>query len=249
MFMEKKSKFWEKAGKIGERGLDLVFPARCPVCDEAAPFPGLICPACRNVFEPVREPRCQKCGKHIRDEKEEYCRGCRLVTHEFDRGMGVFTYQSVAGSMYRFKYAGRREYARFYGEEIVRRLGRFIRMWKPDALVPVPIHYTRRRERGYNQAEVLAEVIGRKMGIPVKSRLLKRVKKTLPQKLLGDAERQNNLKKAFKIDRNDVKLKTVIIIDDIYTTGSTVDACAAVLKGEGVKKVYFITAAIGRELL
>ena len=57
------------------------------------------------------------------------------------------------------------------------------------------------------------------------------------------------MKKAFKIDRNDVKLKTVIIIDDIYTTGSTVDACAAVLKGAGVKKVYFITAAIGKELL
>lgn len=249
MFMKRKDIFWKRTEKAGEKGLDLVFPARCPACDEAAPFPELICPTCRNVFEPVREPRCQRCGKHIREEKEEYCRGCRRVMHEFDRGMGVFTYQSVARSMYRFKYAGRREYARFYGKEIVRKLGRFIRMWKPDALVPVPIHYTRKRERGYNQAEVLAQVVGREMGIPVKSRLLKRVKKTLPQKLLGDAERQNNLKKAFKIDRNDVKLKTVIIIDDIYTTGSTVDACAAALKGAGVKKVYFVTVAIGKELL
>ena len=248
MLMKRKSKLWKMVGKFRERGLDLMFPARCPVCDEAAPFPELICPACRNALVPVREPRCQKCGKHIGEEREEYCRGCRLVMHEFDRGMGVFTYQSAARSMYRFKYAGRQEYARFYGEEIVRRFGSFIRMWKPDALVPVPIHYTRKRERGYNQAEVLAQVVGREMGIPVKSRLLKRVKKTL-QKLLGDAERQNNLKKAFKIDRNDVKLKTVIIIDDIYTTGSTVDACAAVLKGAGVKKVYFITAAIGKELL
>ena len=124
-----------------------------------------------------------------------------------------------------------------------------IRAWKPDALVPVPVHYTRKRERGYNQAEVLAKVIGGKMGIPVEGRLVRRVRKTLPQKLLGDRERQNNLKRAFKIDRNDVKLKTVIIIDDIYTTGSTVDACAAVLKCAGVKKVYFITAAIGKELL
>lgn len=249
VFMERKDIFWKKAWKAAERGLDLVFPARCPVCDEAAPFPELICPACRNMLVSVKEPRCQKCGKHIEEEGSEYCRGCRLIMHEFDRGMGAFTYQSAARSMYRFKYAGRREYARFYGEEIVRKFGRFIRMWKPDALVPVPIHYTRKRERGYNQAEVLAEVIGRKMGIPVECRLLKRVKKTLPQKLLGDAERQNNLKKAFKIERNDVKLKTVIIIDDIYTTGSTVDACAAVLKSVGVKKVYFITAAIGRELL
>lgn len=249
MFMEKKDKYWEKAEKMWGRGLDLVFPARCPVCDEPAPFPELICPACRNTFVPVPEARCRKCGKHIEDEREEYCRGCRLIMHRFDRGMGVFTYQSMAGSMYRFKYAGRREYARFYGEEIVKRLGGFIRAWKPDALVPVPVHHTRKQKRGYNQAEVLARVIGAKMGIPVESRLIKRVKKTLPQKLLGDAERQNNLKRAFKIDRNDVKLKIVIIIDDIYTTGSTVDACAAVLKSAGVKKVYFITAAIGKELL
>lgn len=249
MFMEKKDKYWEKAEKMWGRGLDLVFPARCPVCDEPAPFPELICPACRNTFVPVPEARCRKCGKHIEDEREEYCRGCRLIMHRFDRGMGVFTYQSMAGSMYRFKYAGRREYARFYGEEIVKRLGGFIRAWKPDALVPVPVHYTRKQKRGYNQAEVLARVIGAKMGIPVESRLIKRVKKTLPQKFLGDAERQNNLKRAFKIDRNDVKLKIVIIIDDIYTTGSTVDACAAVLKSAGVKKVYFITAAIGKELL
>ena len=79
--------------------------------------------------------------------------------------------------------------------------------------------------------------------------LLGRVKKTLPQKLLDDAGRQNNLKRAFKINRNDVKLKRVIIVDDIYTTGSTIDACAVTLKRAGVEKVYFITVAIGKELL
>ena len=84
------------------------------------------------------------------------------------------------------------------------------------------------------------------MGIPVDSRLIKRVKKTLPQKLLSDCERQNNLKKAFKIDRNDVKLKRVIVIDDIYTTGSTIDAVAGLLKKKGVEKVYFLTISIGQ---
>lgn len=158
-------------------------------------------------------------------------------------------YQSVAGSLYRFKYAGRQEYARFYAEAIVEKLGEAIRAWKSDALVPVPIHRTRRRERGYNQAELLAREIGRRMDIPVDSHVIRRVKKTLPQKQLDDAERQNNLKRAFKIERNDVKLERVIIVDDIYTTGSTIDACAAELKRAGVEKVYFITAAIGKELL
>ena len=160
----------------------------------------------------------------------------------------MFEYPSMARSMYRFKYAGRKEYARFYGEQIVKKLGKTIRGWRPDALVPVPVHAARKRERGYNQAEALAGEIGRRMGIPVDFRLIKRVKKTLPQKLLDDRERQNNLKRAFKIARNDVKLKRVVIIDDIYTTGSTIDACALELKRAGVEKVYFIAIAIGKEL-
>lgn len=229
--------------------MDIVFPARCPACDKPLPPPELICPACRKKFALVKAPLCLKCGKHIGDEREEYCKGCRLIMHGYDRGRGLFTYQSMAESMYRFKYAGRREYARFYGEQIVKRLGRTIRGWKADALVPVPVHAARRRERGYNQAEVLAGEISRRTGIPVEGRLLRRVKKTLPQKFLNDRERQNNLKRAFKISRNDVKLKTVIIIDDIYTTGSTIDACAVVLRNAGIEKIYFITAAIGKELL
>lgn len=231
-----------------ETCLNLAFPARCPICDKPAPFPELCCPACREKLVPVKAPRCLKCGKHIGDEREEYCKGCRLTMHIFKQGRGLFLYESVAGSLYRFKYAGRREYARFYAEEIVKKLGGTIRTWKPDALVPVPIHRLRRRERGYNQAEVLAREIGKRTGIPVVPNLIRRVKKTLPQKLLDDAGRQNNLKRAFKIHGNDVKLKKVIIIDDIYTTGSTVDACAVELKRAGVEEVYFITAAIGREL-
>ena len=84
--------------------------------------------------------------------------------------------------------------------------------------------------------------------MPVDAGLIKRVKKTVPQKLLDDKQRQNNLKKAFKIGRNDVKWKSVIIVDDIYTTGSTIDACASVLLEIGIQKIYFVALAIGREL-
>lgn len=241
MSMERKTEYWKKI-------LNLVFPMRCPICDRPAPYPELICPACLEKPVIVEEPRCLKCGRHIADEREEYCKGCRMAAHEFEQGRGLFLYPSVAFSIYRFKYAGRREYACFYAEQIVKKLGGTMRRWRPDALVPVPIHLSRKRERGYNQAEVLAREIGKRTGIPVAAHLLKRVKKTLPQKLLDDAGRQNNLKRAFKIDRNDVELKRVIIVDDIYTTGSTMDACARELKRAGVEKVYFITAAIGKEL-
>lgn len=249
MSMKKKTEYALKTEKYWKNCLNLVFPARCPICDKPAPFPELICPACREKPIPVNAPRCLKCGKHMEDEREEYCRGCRTTVHRFEQGRGLYLYPSVAQSIYRFKYAGRQEYAGFYAEQIVERLGKTIRAWRADALVPVPIHYTRKKERGYNQAEVLAEEIGKRMGIPVAADLVKRVRKTLPQKLLDDSERQNNLKKAFKIEKNDVKLKRVIIVDDIYTTGSTIDACAEELKSAAIEKVYFITAAIGKELL
>lgn len=248
MSMKKKTEYMSEAEKYWKKCLDMVFPARCPICDRPAPVPELICPACRKKPVTVKAPRCLKCGKHMEDEREEYCKGCRTGVHWFEQGRGLFLYSSVAVSIYRFKYAGRQEYACFYAEQIVKELGKTIRTWHADALVPVPIHYTRKRERGYNQAEVLAREIGKRMGIPVAANLLKRVRKTLPQKLLDSKERQNNLKKAFKIKRNDVKLKRVIIVDDIYTTGSTIDACAAELKSAAVEKVYFIAAAIGKEL-
>ena len=119
-------------------------------------------------------------------------------------------------------------------------------MIKPDALVPVPIHASRKRMRGYNQSELIARELSRHTKIPVNCDLVTRIKKTLPQRELSESERQNNLKKAFKILQNDVKLSTIVIVDDIYTTGSTIDAMAEALSGIGVKRIYYMALAIGR---
>ena len=148
--------------------------------------------------------------------------------------------------MLRFKAGGRYEYGRFYGRRLAEELGDTIRSWKPECIVAVPVHRSRLRTRGYNQAEVIARSLGRELGIPVDTRLIRRSKKTVPLKNLTLAERQNNLKKAFKLCRNDVKLKTIIVIDDIYTTGNTIDAVSNVLKQKGVENVYFLTISIGQ---
>lgn len=112
--------------------------------------------------------------------------------------------------------------------------------------MPIPIHPSRKRQRGYNQAELLAKVISARTGVPMRCDIVARRKKTTPQKGLDDVERQNNLKRAFKILKNDVKLSTIVIIDDIYTTGSTVDAMTATLQTAGVKNIYYAALAIGR---
>lgn len=235
----------EKKGKLGESLLQMVYPRRCPVCDGITGWRGeKICPECRGRLTLLAEPWCMRCGRKL-SEEEEYCSECRRRKHFYLRGRALYDYAGAAEAIYRFKYGGRREYADFFGEQISLYLGDFIRAVNPDGLVPVPLHRRRMRTRGYNQAELLARAVGRRMDLPVYPKMLVRVRNTAPQKKLNPEERQNNLKKAFIIRRNDVKLKTVIVVDDIYTTGATIDEAARVLKEAGADRVYFITLACG----
>jgi len=236
-------KIWKR---IGEGVLNLLFPPRCPFCESIQKIhaPG-ICPECSQKLIYIREPRCMKCGKQLAQEEKEYCRDCTTHSHLFCQGRALYQYSSVAGAIFRFKYKGKKEYGRIFGEEMAYFLGDYIRYLRPDALIPVPLHPVRRRIRGYNQSQVLAEVVGSCLNIPVKSDLVRRIRNTRALKTLNSKERLNNLKNAFILDRNGVKLDTVIIVDDIYTTGTTIDALAKVLLEAGVKKVFFITLAIG----
>lgn len=234
--------------KITERILDLIYPRRCVMCDKLlVPKEIGICRACEPKIQMTSEPYCMKCGKVLEKEESEYCKDCLLHPHAFERGRSLFVYDGpVKGSLYRFKYGGRKEYAKVYAHLTESRLGEYIKEIQPQALLPVPLHRKRYRMRGYNQSEVFARQLGRRMSIPVASKMAWRVKNTLPQKELDLADRQNNLKKAFKIKGNDVKLNTIIIIDDIYTTGSTIDALALALREAGVQNIFFLTISGGR---
>lgn len=234
--------------KIKESCIQMLYPLRCPVCDTIViPYGEKICLQCLPKLQLLTPPWCLKCGKKL-SEEEEYCADCQRIEHNFIQGRALYEYSTVAKSIYRLKYGNRQEYADFFGEEVARYLGDFIRQVHPDALVPIPLHKKRERKRGYNQALLLAEAIGRYTGVDVAGELLQRCKNTTPLKLQNPLERQNNLKKAFIIAENDVKLKTIIIVDDIYTTGSTIDEVAAILKQAGVERIYYITLACGAGL-
>lgn len=225
---------------------DLLFPKRCPICDDILPFGKYdICEDCKTKVVYIEEPFCMKCGKALSHEAE-YCNDCVGGRHIYEQGCSVFDYGSIAGSLYRFKNRNRREYAQFYATQMIKRRGDWIRSIHPDAFIPVPIHKSKKRQRGYNQSKLLADALSEVTSIPVFDDVIIRAKKTTPLKDLSLSERQKYLKKAFKVVRNDVKLKTIIIIDDIYTTGSTVDEMAAVLKEQFDCKIYFMTVTIGR---
>ena len=224
--------------------LDMIYPPICPICNRIAPRSG-ICLQCESKVSLIKGPVCAKCGKSV-DEGDKLCRDCKKGKHLYDEGCAAFEYDEyMSASIYRFKYNGKREFAAWYGRAMAKNLGPKIRSYAPKVIIPVPIHKSRLKKRGYNQAALIAKELSKHVGIPVREDLSKRTVATKVQKDLGAASRQNNLKKAFIVTPNVVKYETVLIVDDIYTTGSTIDALAGALKAAGVKKVYFATLCIG----
>ena len=238
--------------------LDLVYPRRCPVCDGViAPFSfvkgelkrgPLIHGECEKKLRHIKGATCLKCGKRLSkaERDEEYCVDCRKHRHLFDRGFSLFEYRSVSGSIYRFKYAGRREYAEYYAKVAAGRYGKRLKSLGIEAIIPVPMYEKKQNTRGYNQAEVFGKRLSEELGIPMYSNVIRRVRNTLPMKNLDVRGRRNNLKKAFNIVRNDVKFRCILIIDDIYTTGSTVNEIAQEFHLTGTDRVYVLTLAIGQ---
>ncbi len=224
------------------------YPARCAVCDEVIAYDRMLCPVHERTLRPFAGDTCRKCGKPLRDTERLCCYDCSRKLHFFDRGFAVFKYEDVRVGLYRFKYSGRAEYARFYAFAAHKVYGKTIREIGPDAIVPVPIHRKRMLVRGYNQAGLIAHELSGLTGIPVREDLVRRSKATLPLKNLSEDERKNNLKKAFIIASNDVKLKKILLVDDIYTTGSTIDAISVLLRSTGVSEIYFLAVAIGAGL-
>lgn len=204
----------------------------------------MICDACLPKVKRISGEVCIICGKPLKNGGA-YCSDCQKRKHYFCKNIAVFSYEDIKESLYRFKYAGRSEYARFYAWETCQGFYDEISSWHAEAIIPVPLHRKRYQKRGYNQAEEFARELSRLFSIPVKNDLVKRRLKTRPMKLLSRFQRQNNLKKAFILGKNDVKLSTVVLVDDIYTTGTTLDCVAQICREAGIKKVYSITVAIG----
>ncbi len=206
-----------------------------------------ICSGCRSKITYIKQPVCYRCGKQLEDDEQEYCHDCVAKQHNFKRGVAAFSYShGMKKSMCAFKYNNRREYAKYYASVITKEFKTVISSWNCEALVPVPLHRNKLIKRGYNQAEIFAKRLSEQLLIPMDNKMLIRTRNTVPLKELEEKDRITNLKNAFQTDKSKLKYKRIILVDDIYTTGSTVDECAGTLLRSGVEEVYFITACIGR---
>lgn len=205
----------------------------------------VLCPECEKELRPLGGPRCMKCGKPVAPEAE-FCKECSARPRHFTQGKSIFLYdEKMKVSLIKYKYFGCREYGDFYSRALAVFSRKELDRWAPDLIVPVPLHRRKQRMRGFNQSAYLAAHVSKLTGIPWDNTLVRKIHPTKSQKKLTAVQRRKNLQEAFRVERRVDGLK-ILVIDDVYTTGSTVDAMAACLKEMGAEKVYFLTVCSGQ---
>ncbi len=237
--------------KIRKKLTRMLYPIRCPICEKLPPKNQLICPACFSSISFVEQPYCYSCGKPLERSEQEYCFDCTKNPKSFTRGFSLAVYNAVTKpSLSAIKYKNRRQHLDFYVQETIATYGSLFLALHLEAILPVPIHPKRMKKRGYNQAALFAHTLGGQLRIPVYDSLLIRTLNTLPQKNLSPEKRLENLQKAFALhpalESGQLPFQSVLLVDDIYTTGATMEAITRILKQAGVSHVYIFSICIGK---
>ncbi len=205
------------------------------------------CDLCLSEVHWIAPPFCSVCGTpFISGESESHpCGGCLTHRKYFGIARALAAFEgSLQGAIHRWKYEGKTHLTPFFAEWMAEGLNRYWKLPFLDLLIPVPLHPRRLRERGFNQALLLAEALSRRTGIPVLKTILKKKKPTLPQVNLSGAEREKGLKGAFHVTEEEkLSGKSVLLIDDVYTTGATVNECSKGLLRGGAERVDVLTLA------
>lgn len=231
--------------------LDLVYPALCPVCGSVlgAGRRDPLCGACWAAIVLVERPYCAACGLPFLaagDEggspAEAWCGSCAVERPSWDYARAAAVYAgTLRDALHELKYHRRRALARPLADLVAERCAADL-PGGAEALVPVPLAPGRERERGFNQAALLAERLGVALGMPVRSGWLTRVRPTLPQSDLTAAQRTENVRGAFRAAPA-VAGRHVVVVDDILTTGATAAECARALRTAGARTVGVLVVA------
>jgi ComF family protein len=242
---------------IFRRALDalasVIFPAPCRVRGEALLSASRIpiCDDCLASFERIAEPMCQTCGRPFAypiaaQTVPSLCRFCRTRFFGFDRARSYPNYNDALGeAIVLLKYEEVKPLGRWFAERLAEVVRENAEAFRVDVVVPVPLHPDRQRERGYNQAELIARPLASMLGISLGSYLLVR-KKPRPAKLvLSRTERWSSIRGAYATREGvEVDNLRVLLVDDVLTTGGTLDACSRALKRAGAAEVLAVT--VGR---
>jgi competence protein ComFC len=245
---------------IFQSALDAVasvfFPGPCRICTatltNASRIP--ICETCLASFERIREPICNCCGRPFpatasaaaaAPAEKQLCRLCRTDFYAFDRARTFATYDdALGGAILLLKYEEVTRLGNWFADRLAEIAKREIPEWRPDVVVPVPLHADRQRERGYNQAELIARPLAKRLKLKFGAYLLMRTKPRPPQLVLSRTEHWKSVRGAYAT-REGLRVDNlrVLLVDDVLTTGATLDACARALKKAGAAAVFGLTVA------
>ncbi|MCL2576912.1 MAG: ComF family protein [Defluviitaleaceae bacterium] len=226
--------------------LDWVYPPVCISCRTLLPLNEsrrFICEPCENLFEPIITPFCEKCGAPTQVESK-HCASCFGKNFIFEQNRAAFTYDElIRDLLHQMKFHNKKRVAQGLGLFWAMQFSQKD-LQEDFTLVPMPMHQKKQRERGFNQAEILTAALSKKLGYPMENILI-RTHDTPPQAGLHPSQRAENVKDVFAIRKNEiVEGKKIILTDDIFTTGSSLNECAKTLKNAGASKILCMTLAI-----
>lgn len=234
--------------KLGLELLDLLLPPRCYICRKAVHFDGTlhICSDCHASLPFILSPACTVCGIPMAGAGEDHpCSRCITTPPPYRTARAALRYEgSCRDLIHTFKYQYKSHLRRPLGLLMAHNLKYFAQHQRPELLVPVPLHVSRLRQRGFNQSVLLGEILSKQWQIPLLRQGLQRIRPTVPQVELTRDQRLSNLKGAFVVkDGLPVLNRRVMLVDDVFTTGSTLRECARILLQAGCLEVSAVTIA------
>lgn len=234
--------------------LELVYPKHCLICHQILNHGShaWLCEKCHDNNPMLTMTLCKKCGQPLNSVEERYCFDCHRTRHYFNEGRALWVYEGhIKERIKDMKYSHKTYYGEVFGALMADYFKAHLN-WQIDVVISVPIHRKKLIKRGFNQADLIAKHFAKKADLEYRPEVILRSKFSKPQKALTDIERKDNVMNAFAygetIPKYDIIDKSILIIDDIYTTGSTVDGIAKVLKAVGAREIYCLTVAIGKGL-
>ena len=230
--------------------VDLLFPPHCVACQRLGAW---LCGECLAKIETISPPVCERCGLPLASSQKtapgpQLCAQCRTRRQHLDRLLAyAFHSGPLRTAIHQFKYEDLQSLAGPLGNLMAEGWPRLAPGGpEPDVIVPIPLHPKRQRQRGYNQATLLARELGSRLGCPIDEDTLVRTKATAPQVDLNARERQENVRDAFACRNDSLSGKQVMLVDDVCTTGATLESAAVALQSIGARSIWAYTLARAR---
>lgn len=237
---------------VKDKALEAIFPSNiyCIGCGSMidASRPYSLCDRCIRRLHWIGERTCEKCGKALPDQyRGRTCYDCMTYEHCFTKGYSCLTYGMYERELiFDLKYNGKGYVAEKFGDMLYDRIS--CEDICPDVIIPVPVSRKKLKERGFNQACLMAERLSYRMGVPVDMKVISRRKDTRPLRGMTPLQRMEMLDGAFALypwSERRINGKTILLVDDIYTTGATADACSRILSEGGAKEIRVLSLASG----